>query len=64
MPGKKKETAEELEKELKILKEENLRLTVENQYLKKIECLGFGKRKTSKEEIAAVITELRHELKA
>ncbi len=32
--------------------------------LKKIECLGFGKRKASKEEIAAVITELRHELKA
>ncbi len=30
---------------------------------KKIECLGFGKRKVTKKEIAAVITELRHELK-
>ena len=30
---------------------------------KKIECLGFGKRKVTKEEIAAVITELRQQLK-
>jgi len=30
--------------------------------LKKIRCLGYGKRKVRKEEIAAVITELRQEL--
>ena len=31
--------------------------------LKKIECLSFGKRKVRREEIAAVISELRQELK-
>ncbi len=38
MPGKKKK-AQEYEEELKALKEENLKLTVENQYLKKLNAL-------------------------
>ncbi len=34
-----------------------------SRILKKIRCLGYGKRKVRKEEIAVVITELRQELK-
>ncbi|WP_237775273.1 IS3 family transposase [Lactobacillus helveticus] len=50
----------ELEKEIQKLKEENLRLRIVNEYVKKTEGLGSGKRS---EEIAKAITDLRHEFK-
>ena len=50
MAKKKQKTMEELEKELKALKEENLRLTIENQYIKKLRALVSQKEKSQKKK--------------
>lgn len=50
MPKKKVKTAQEYEEELKRLKEENLRLTVENEYIKKLSALVTRKEKSQKKK--------------
>ena len=43
-------TAEEYKAEIKRLKEENLRLTVENEYIKKLSALVTQKEKSEKKK--------------
>ena len=48
--AKKKKTIQEYEAELKTLKEENLRLTIENEYLKKLDALVTEREKSEKQK--------------
>jgi regulator of replication initiation timing len=50
MPGKRKKTAQEYEAEIKALKEENLRLTIENEYIKKLSALVSEREKSQKKK--------------
>ena len=50
MARKKQKTIEEYEAELKALKEENLRLTIVNEYLKKIDALVTEREKSEKKK--------------
>ena len=48
--AKRKKTIQEYEAELKALKEENLRLTIENEYLKKLDALVTEREKSEKKK--------------
>lgn len=50
MAKKKEMTVEEYKAEIKRLKEENLRLTVENEYIKKLNALVTQKEKSQKKK--------------
>ncbi len=50
MAKKKVKTIEEYEAEIKALKEENLKLTIENQYIKKLSALVTQKEKSQKKK--------------
>ena len=50
MAKQKEMTAEEYKAEIKRLKEENLRLTVENEYIKKLSALVTQKEKSEKKK--------------
>ena len=54
-------TAKELENKIKELEEKNLRLTIENEYLKKVGCLSCRTKEERVKEIVKAITELRKE---
>ena len=50
MARKKEMTVEELKAELKALKEENLRLTIENEYIKKLSALVTEREKSEEKK--------------
>ena len=50
MPKKKQKTAQEYEEELEALRQENLRLTIENEYLKKLDALVSERERSEKKK--------------
>ena len=59
----KTESEAELLKQIQKLQKQNMKLLIENEYLKKLDALISEREKARAEEVAHVITELRQELK-